>query len=204
VTIDPHHRPDNPDVPWQMVRDLATQREAHERRYQRVQRLTPEPEKAGKKQTKRRGHGRQPLTRTLTRERIEHELSEAERAGPSCARPMERIGEEVSERLEYVPASLTAIEEARAKYACRRGGALKTAPKPAQPIEKGVAGASPLAQVVVAKYADHCPPGGHLPAARRGAFAPDDVRLDAANRRSAGAAVRAVESAGSGIESGAD
>ncbi len=34
---------------------------------------------------------------------------------------------------------------------------MKTAPKPAQPIEKGLAGASLLAQVAVAKYADHCP-----------------------------------------------
>ena len=207
VTIDPRHLPDNPEVLRQMVLDLATQLEAHERRYQRVQNileqllrwrfgrkseklderqmflfavqweaegrtpqqlaaelgldendpLAPEPEKADKKQTKRRGHGRKPLPRTLTRERIEHELSEAERACPNCARTMERIGEEVSERLEYVPASLKVIEEARAKYACRCGGALKTAPKPAQPIEKGVAGASLLAQVVVAKYADHCP-----------------------------------------------
>jgi hypothetical protein len=49
------------------------------------------------------------------------------------------------------------IEEARAKYACSCGGALKTAAKPAQPIEKGLAGASLLAQVAVSKYADHCP-----------------------------------------------
>jgi transposase len=106
---------------------------------------------------KPRGHGRKRLPRHLTRERIEHELSEAERACPHCAKTMERIGEEVSERLEYVPASLKVIEEARAKYACSCGGALKTAPKPAQPIEKGLAGASLLAHVAVSKYADHCP-----------------------------------------------
>jgi len=106
---------------------------------------------------KPRGHGRKRLPRHLTRERIEHELSEAERACPHCAKTMERIGEEVSERLEYVPASLKVVEEARAKYACSCGGALKTAPKPAQPIEKGLAGASLLAHVAVSKYADHCP-----------------------------------------------
>ena len=106
---------------------------------------------------KPRGHGRKRLPRHLTRERIEHELSEAERACPHCAKTMERIGEEVSERLEYVPASLKVVEDVRAKYACSCGGALKTAPKPAQPIEKGLAGASLLAQVAVSKYADHCP-----------------------------------------------
>ncbi|MBM3792847.1 MAG: IS66 family transposase [Acidobacteria bacterium] len=106
---------------------------------------------------KRRGHGRRPLPKTLLRERIEYELSEAERACPHCAATMKRIGEEVSERLEYVPASLKVIEEARAKYGCSCGGALQTAAKPAQPIEKGLAGASLLAQVAVSKYADHCP-----------------------------------------------
>lgn len=45
----------------------------------------------------------------------------------------------------------------RAKYACSCGEALKTTPKPEQPIEKGFAGASLLAQVAVSKYADHCP-----------------------------------------------
>jgi len=109
------------------------------------------------KQDKPRGHGRKRLPRTLTRERIEYELSEAERACPHCAATMQRIGEEVSERLEFVPASLKVIEEARAKYACPCGCALSTAPKPAQPIEKGLAGASLLAQVAVSKYADHCP-----------------------------------------------
>lgn len=118
--------------------------------------LAPEEEPAAKP-AQRRGHGRQPLPRSLTRERIEHELSAAERQCLQCAQPMTRIGEEVSERLEYVPASLKVIEDVRAKYACGCGGGLKTAPKPPQPIEKGVAGASLLAQVVVAKYADHCP-----------------------------------------------
>jgi len=70
---------------------------------------------------------------------------------------MARIGEEVSERLEFVPASVVVIEEVRGKYACACGGGVKTADKPPQPIEKGLAGASLLAQVAVSKYADHCP-----------------------------------------------
>jgi transposase len=51
---------------------------------------------------------------------------------------MARIGEEVSERLEFVPASLKVIEEVRGKYDCSCGGAVKTAPKPARPIEKSL------------------------------------------------------------------
>jgi len=215
VRIDPNSLPDNPDLLRQMVIDLATQLDAHERRLQRVQNileqllkwrfgqkrekiderqlflfalqceatgadvkdliaeleeneaskpdddnnLPPSDTSAGPsdKPEKPRGHGRKRLPRTLTRERIVYELSEAERQCPHCAATMQRIGEEVSERLDFVPASLKVIEEARAKYACSCGCALKTAPKPAQPIEKGLAGASLLAQVAVSKYADHCP-----------------------------------------------
>jgi transposase len=117
----------------------------------------PAAASSGEKPPKRRGHGRKPLSRSLRRERIEYELSEGERSCPHCSATMHRIGEEVSERLEYVPASLKVIEQVRTKYGCSCGGSVKTAPKPAQSIEKSTAGASVLAQVAVAKYADHCP-----------------------------------------------
>jgi transposase len=104
---------------------------------------------------KKKGHGRKPLPSALKRERIEYDLSEAERTCPKCSQPMVKIGEDVSERLEYVPASLKVIEEARAKYGCRCGGCIKTAPKPSSPIAKSTAGPSLLAQVAVSKYLDY-------------------------------------------------
>jgi transposase len=116
-----------------------------------------EPPATGGGDAKPRGHGRRRLPKELRRERIEYELSESERQCPHCAQAMARIGEEVSERLEFVPASLVVIEEVRGKYACACGGGVQTADKPAQPIEKGLAGASLLAQVAVSKYADHVP-----------------------------------------------
>jgi transposase len=116
-----------------------------------------EPPAAGGGETKSRGHGRRRLPKELRRERIEYELSEAERQCPNCSQSMPRIGEEVSKRMEFVPASVVVIEEVRAKYACSCGCGVKTAEKPAQPIEKGLAGASLLAQVAVSKYADHVP-----------------------------------------------
>ena len=70
---------------------------------------------------------------------------------------MKRIGEEVSERLEYVPASLVVIEEVCQKYACPKGCTVITAEKPMAPIEKGLAGPGLLAQVAVSKYGDHLP-----------------------------------------------
>ena len=59
--------------------------------------------------------------------------------------------------MEYVPASLYVIEEACQKYACAKGCTVLTAPKPMQPIEKGLPGPGLLAHVAVSKHADHLP-----------------------------------------------
>ena len=99
--------------------------------------------------------GRKPLPRHLKHERIEHDLEEAEKHCTHCDQDLRRIGEEVSERYEYIPAQMKVIEDACFTYAC--ACTVKTATKPLRPIEKSTAGASLLAQVIVAKYADHLP-----------------------------------------------
>jgi transposase len=104
--------------------------------------------------TKKRG-GRQALPRHLKRERIVHDLAQEEKHCARCDQDLRPIGEETCERYEYVPASLTVIEEACLKYAC--ACTVRTAGKPAQPIEKSIAGASLLAHVIVSKVADHLP-----------------------------------------------
>jgi transposase len=106
-------------------------------------------------QTKKPGGGRQSLPKHLKRERIVHDLAEAGKHCAQCSQDLRHIGEEVCERYEYVPASLTVIEDVCLKYAC--GCTIHTATKPAQPIEKSVAGSSLLAQVIVSKFADHLP-----------------------------------------------
>ncbi len=103
---------------------------------------------------KKRG-GRQALPRHLKRERIVHDLAQEEKHCVRCNQDLRPIGEETCERYEYVPASLTVIEEACLKYAC--ACTVRTAGKPAQPIEKSIAGASLLAHVIVSKMADHLP-----------------------------------------------
>ena len=105
-------------------------------------------------QNKKRG-GRQPLARHLQRERIVHDLADDEKHCPCCAKDLRLIGEETSERYEYIPASLRVIEDACLKYAC--DCTMRTAGKPPQPIEKSTAGASLLSQVIVSKFADHLP-----------------------------------------------
>jgi transposase len=108
------------------------------------------PASAEKKRAARR-----PLARHVTRERIVHDLPEAEKHCGGCGRDLRLIAEETSERYEYIPASLKVIEDVRRRYAC--DCTVKAAEKPAQPIEKSTAGASLLAHIIVAKWADHQP-----------------------------------------------
>jgi transposase len=110
----------------------------------------------------------------LKRERIEHDLPEAEKHCGSCDEDLRPIGEETSERYEYIPAQLLVIEDVCKKYAC--GCTVKTATKPPQPIEKSAAGASLLAQVIVGKIADHLPVHRQAKIFRRfGAEIPDQT-----------------------------
>ena len=117
----------------------------------------PAPEKPETSQPQRTGHGRQHLPKTLERRRVVYDLGERERRCPECQEELKHIGEEVSERLEYVPASLYVIEEACQKYACSNGCTVLTAQKPMQPIEKGLPGPGLLAHVAVSKYSDRLP-----------------------------------------------
>ena len=85
--------------------------------------------------------GRQSLPRHLKRERIVRDLPDEEKHCARCARDLRHIGEETCERYEYVPASLTVIEEACLKYAC--ACTVRTAGKPPQ-LHHGVAAAEAM------------------------------------------------------------
>ena len=112
------------------------------------------PTAAATAKAKRSGHGRKPLPASLERKRVVLDLEESKRQCPHCETAMHKIGEDVSERLEFVPASLQVIEEVRPKYACSKGCGVVAANKPAMPIEKGLPGPGLLAQVAVSKYGD--------------------------------------------------
>lgn len=108
-------------------------------------------------QRKKRGATR--VSRDLPRESFTLGLTEAERRCPCCNEVMCKIGEDVSERLDYTPAVLKVIETRREKYACKKheeSGVL-TPPVPIHPIEKGMATSGLIAHVLVAKYKDHLP-----------------------------------------------
>ena len=73
---------------------------------------------AGESDLKKRTRGRQTLPRHLKRERIVHDLAEEEKHCSACQQDLRPIGEESSERYEYVPAQLTVVEDVCKKYAC--------------------------------------------------------------------------------------
>jgi len=87
-----------------------------------------------KEKPERRGHGRKALPESLERRRVVFDLEESQRQCGQCQTPMHKIGEDVSERLEFIPASLQVIEEVRPKYACAKGCGVAAAQKPAAPI----------------------------------------------------------------------
>lgn len=67
---------------------------------------------------KKKGHGRQELPKNLPRRREEYDLTEAEKLCPCCAQPRVKLGEQTSEQLDYIPASLRVVEHVRPTYAC--------------------------------------------------------------------------------------
>ena len=73
----------------------------------------------------------------------------------ACGCEMQRIGEDVSEKMRYKPGDFTVEQHIRGKWVCGRCEKLVQAPVDAQVIDKGIATPSLLAQVMVAKYADH-------------------------------------------------
>jgi transposase len=97
---------------------------------------------------------RSPLPAHLPRFEVRHE---PERTVCSCGCAMKRIGEDVSEKLDYTPGVFQVERHIRGKWACAKCQTLIQAPVPAQVIDNGVPTAGLLAQVLVAKYADHQP-----------------------------------------------
>jgi transposase len=107
---------------------------------------------------KPKGHGRRPIPPQIPRQTIVHELTDEERLCPCCGELRAEIGREISEQLECVPARLMAIRHERVRYACRGCEEhVVLAPKPPQPIDKGLPGPGFLAHLALSKYGDYLP-----------------------------------------------
>jgi len=103
------------------------------------------------KNTKPKPHpGRYPLPAHLPRKEI---IIEPDEDVSNCV----RIGEEVTEALDYIPAQFFVNRYIRPKYAKPNGEGVITAPMPSRPIPKGLAEAALLAIILLDKYLDHLP-----------------------------------------------
>lgn len=109
----------------------------------------PKPKTEEKSQPVRR-----PLPEHLPRERVVHEPA---CTCPECGAAMRKIGEDVSEVLDYVPARFRVIRHVRPKLACPQCERIVQVQAPSRPIDRGLAGAGFLAHILVSKYADHLP-----------------------------------------------
>ena len=97
---------------------------------------------------------RRPLPAHLPREEIVHTPS---CICPGCGGELRRLGEDVSEVLERVPAQFKVVRHVRVKLSCARCERIVQSAAPSRPIERGLAGPGLLAHVLVSKYCDHLP-----------------------------------------------
>lgn len=111
----------------------------------------------------RKKRGRKPLPDNLERVEVIHDLSDEEKQC-KCGHEKERIGEEVSEQLEYIPAKARVLRNIRYKYACKNcegveddGPTVTIAKMPEQIIPKSISTPGLLAHILTAKFADALP-----------------------------------------------
>ena len=98
---------------------------------------------------------RRPLPAHLPRQT--RKISPKHTTCPDCGGELKHLGEDISEMLEYVPASFVVIRQVREKLACGRCDKIVQAEAPSRPIARGMAGPGLLAHVLVSKYGDHLP-----------------------------------------------
>lgn len=111
----------------------------------------------------RKKRGRKPLPDELPRIEVVHDIAEEDKVCP-CGCQLSRIGEEVCEKLDLIPAVIRVLRHIRPKYSCKscegvedEGATVKIAPVPPQIIPKGIASSGLLAHILTAKFEDGLP-----------------------------------------------
>jgi transposase len=101
---------------------------------------------------------RKPLPDHLPRQEVVHQpADDGACTCPDCGKGMAKLGEDITEVLDYVPGHFQVIRHVRPKYACTACDAISQAPAPAMPTPRGLATPATLAHVLVSKYCDHLP-----------------------------------------------
>jgi len=112
--------------------------------------------------SRKRG-GRRPIPETFPRVEVVHDIPEEDKVC-ACGCALSRIGEEVSEKLDFIPAKIQVIRHIRPKYACRscegvedNGPTVKNALMPPQFISQGIATPGLVAYALASKFVDGLP-----------------------------------------------
>jgi transposase len=101
---------------------------------------------------------RKPLPDHLPRQEVLHQpVGDSACICPACGGGMGKLGEDVTEVLDYVPGHFQVIRHVRPKYACQACDAITQAPAPSMPTPRGRATPAMLAHLLVSKYCDHLP-----------------------------------------------
>jgi len=103
---------------------------------------------------RKKSSGRRPLPEHLQRREIVHT---PDCTCPVCGGAMRKVGEDVSEVLDYIPGRFEVIRHIRPALSCRRCESMVQMPMPSLPIERGRPSAGLLAHILVSKYCDHTP-----------------------------------------------
>lgn len=109
---------------------------------------------------KKQKPARRPLPDHHPRERV---VLPSSSTCPCCGGKLRKLGEDITETLERVPATWKVIQHVREKMTCRQCEQITQPPAPSHPIERGRAGPQLLAEVLFGKY------GAHLPLNRQSA-----------------------------------
>ena len=98
---------------------------------------------------------RRPLPEHLPRDVHTHMPAQA--ACPDCGADWKILGEDVSEILEYIPASYRVVRHVRPRMTCSCCDRMAQAPAPSRPIARSYFGPGLISHVLVSKYMDHMP-----------------------------------------------
>ena len=116
---------------------------------------SPAEPSAVAKPHRRRHPGRTPLPETLPR--VDVRIAPARCTCAQCGEPLTPIGEEITEKLDYIPGHFQVVRQIRPKLACRPCGTLESPALPSSVIDKGRPTARLLTHIVIAKHCDHLP-----------------------------------------------